>query len=85
MGIVGLTNSCASSLAGYGNMVIVKHAGNFSTVYAHNRKNRVRVGQFVEKGQVIAEVGQTGRATTPHVHFEVRRDGKARNPLDYLR
>lgn len=73
-----------NSLAGYGNMIIVKHAGNLSTVYAHNRKNLVRMGQFVKKGQVIAEVGQTGRATRPHVHFEVRRDGRPRNPLEYL-
>jgi murein DD-endopeptidase MepM/ murein hydrolase activator NlpD len=71
-------------LAGYGNMVIIKHMGDLSTVYAHNRKNLVRTGQFVEKGQIIAEVGQTGRTTAPHLHFEVRRDGEPRNPLDYL-
>lgn len=73
-----------ATLAGYGNTVIIKHAGAFSTVYAHNRRNLVRVGQFVEKGQPIAEVGQTGRATAPHLHFEVRRDGSPRNPLEYL-
>ena len=73
-----------NKLAGYGNMVILKHAGKLSTVYAHNRKNLVRIGQFVEKGQIIAEVGSTGRTTAPHVHFEVRRDGRPRNPLDYL-
>ena len=74
-----------NSLAGYGNMVIIKHPGSFSSVYAHNRRNLVQVGDFVEKGQVIAEVGQTGRASTPHLHFEVRRNGKARDPLQYLR
>ncbi len=74
-----------SGLSGYGNMVIVKHTGNLSSVYAHNRKNHVKVGDFVEQGQRIAEVGQTGRATAPHLHFEVRRDGHAVNPLDYLR
>jgi murein DD-endopeptidase MepM/ murein hydrolase activator NlpD len=73
-----------NSLAGYGNLVIIKHAGNLSTVYAHNRRNLVRVGEFVERGQVIAEVGRTGRATANHVHFEVRRNGSPRNPLDYL-
>ena len=73
-----------NKLAGYGNMIIIKHAGDLSTVYAHNRKNLVREGEFVDKGQVIAEVGDTGRTTTPHLHFEVRRDGRARNPLDYL-
>jgi len=73
-----------NSLAGYGHMVIVKHAGSYSTVYAHNRKNLVRVGDFVDKGQVIAEVGSSGRTSAPHLHFEVRQDGKPRNPLKYL-
>jgi murein DD-endopeptidase MepM/ murein hydrolase activator NlpD len=74
-----------ASLAGYGNMVILKHAGRLSTVYAHNRKLLVRVGDFVEKGDAIAEVGQTGNATTPHLHFEIRAVGAARDPLDYLK
>ncbi len=73
-----------NKLAGYGNMIILKHAGKLSTVYAHNHKNLVRLGEFVEKGQIIAEVGSTGRTSAPHVHFEVRRDGRPRNPLDYL-
>lgn len=74
-----------NSLAGYGNMIIIKHAGILSTVYAHNRRNLVKVGEFVERGQVIAEVGRTGRASAPHLHFEVRRRGHPANPLDYLR
>lgn len=73
------------SLAGYGNLIIVKHAGKVSTVYAHNDRNLVKVGDFVKKGQVIGEVGRTGRATTNHLHFEVRRDGRPRDPLQYLR
>lgn len=73
-----------SSLAGYGNMIIIKHAGDYSTVYAHNQRNRVKVGDFVEQGQVIAESGKTGRASAPHLHFEIRRDGAALNPLSYL-
>jgi murein DD-endopeptidase MepM/ murein hydrolase activator NlpD len=71
-------------LAGYGNLIIVKHTGRYSTVYAHNRKNLVRQGEFVEKGQVIAEVGDSGNATSPHLHFEVRENGSPRNPLGYL-
>jgi murein DD-endopeptidase MepM/ murein hydrolase activator NlpD len=73
-----------SGLAGYGNLVILRHAGRISTVYAHNRRNLVRVGEFVERGQVIAEVGESGNATTPHLHFEVRRDGSPIDPLRYL-
>ncbi len=73
-----------ASLSGYGKLIIVKHAGRLSTVYAHNRKLLVRVGQFVEKGDAIAEVGQTGNASVPHVHFEIRSDGSPRDPLGYL-
>lgn len=72
------------SLAGYGHMIIVKHVGAYSTVYAHNQRNLVKVGDFVEKGQVIAESGKTGRASAPHLHFEIRRNGGAVNPLSYL-
>jgi lipoprotein NlpD len=71
-------------LAGYGRVVILKHSGKYSSVYAHNRKNLVRKGAFVEKGQVVAEVGSSGRASGPHVHFEIRRDRKAKDPLAYL-
>jgi len=71
-------------LGGYGNVVIVKHPGAFATVYAHNRKNKVKKGQKVGKGHVIAEVGATGRATGPHLHFEVRREERPRDPMRYL-
>ena len=71
-------------LGDYGKVVIVKHAGRYSTVYAHNRRNRVRKGEFVEKGQVIAEVGKSGNASGPHVHFELRRDRRPQDPLLYL-
>jgi len=71
-------------LGDYGNVVIVKHAGRYSTVYAHNRRNRVRKGEFVEKGQVIAEVGKTGNASGSHLHFELRRDRRPEDPLLYL-
>jgi murein DD-endopeptidase MepM/ murein hydrolase activator NlpD len=74
----------AGWLGGYGRVVIVKHRGTYSTVYAHNSRNHVRKGQFVETGQLLAEVGATGRATGPHVHFEIRRDEKPLDPLRYL-
>lgn len=69
---------------GYGNIVIVKHAGRYATVYAHNRRNLVRPGEFVEKGQPIAQVGDSGNASAPHLHFEIRRDRRAQDPLLYL-
>jgi len=71
-------------LRGYGNVVIVRHGGGYLTVYAHHRTNLVKEGQSVRQGEVLAEVGQTGRATGPSLHFEVRKDNLARNPLRYL-
>ena len=69
---------------GYGKMVIIKHAGHLTTVYAHNDKNWVKKNMQVKKGQKIASVGSTGRSTGPHLHFEVRNDTHPKNPLNYL-
>jgi murein DD-endopeptidase MepM/ murein hydrolase activator NlpD len=71
-------------LGDYGRVVILKHAGRYSTVYAHTHRNLVRVGEFVEKGQVIAEVGKSGNATGAHLHFELRRNRRPQDPLQYL-
>lgn len=68
----------------YGRVVKIEHEGGFVTVYAHNRDNGVDVGQWVATGQHIATVGQTGRASSPHLHFEVRHDGRVVNPLYLL-
>jgi murein DD-endopeptidase MepM/ murein hydrolase activator NlpD len=70
---------------GYGLMIIIKHPGNLTTVYAHNSRNLVKKGSKVKRGQMIARVGKTGRASGPHVHFEVRNDAHAKNPLLYLK
>jgi murein DD-endopeptidase MepM/ murein hydrolase activator NlpD len=74
----------SNQLRGYGNIVIIRHPRGFASVYSHNRKNLVREGQRVSKGDIIAEVGSTGRVTAPHLHFEIRKNNIARNPLDYL-
>ncbi|MFN3660977.1 MAG: M23 family metallopeptidase, partial [Brevinematales bacterium] len=71
-------------LKGYGNVVIIKHEGDFFTVYAHNKLNTVKEGDFVKKGQEIGKVGMTGNASTPHLHFEIRRRTQALNPLIFL-
>ena len=74
----------SNQLRGYGNIIIVRHPRGFASVYSHNRKNFVREGQKVSKGDVIGEVGSTGRVSAPHLHFEIRKNNVARNPLDYL-
>jgi lipoprotein NlpD len=74
----------SDQLRGYGNMVIVRHSGGIVSVYAHNQVNLVREGQHVARGEVIARVGSTGRVTGPHLHFEIRKDNLAQDPLLYL-
>jgi murein DD-endopeptidase MepM/ murein hydrolase activator NlpD len=68
----------------YGEVVKIAHADGFSTLYAHNRRNFVKVGDRVTAGTVIAAVGRTGDATGYHVHFEIRRRGLPQNPLALL-
>jgi murein DD-endopeptidase MepM/ murein hydrolase activator NlpD len=70
--------------SGYGKIVEIRHADGLETRYAHNSRNLVSEGDLVTKGQVIAKLGSTGRSTGPHVHFEVRRGGKAIDPMRYL-
>ncbi len=71
-------------LGDYGKVVVIKHAGDYRTVYAHASKILVRKGQFVEKGDRVALVGSTGRSTGPHLHFEIRRRTSPRDPMLYL-
>ncbi|MCL4676886.1 MAG: M23 family metallopeptidase [Pararhodobacter sp.] len=71
-------------LKGYGNLVIVRHEGCWATVYAHNEKNLVAKGDFVTQGQVIARVGNTGRTSGPHLHFELRCGKVPRDPTPPL-
>jgi len=68
----------------YGNVIVVEHPDYIMTVYAHNEKNLVAVGDVVKQGQIIGTVGSTGNATAPHVHFEYRIKGKAINPRKVL-
>jgi len=75
----------AGKKSGYGYFVELTHADGLVTKYAHNKKIFVRVGDLVEKGDVIGLVGSSGRSTGPHVHFEISRNGKSLNPSKYLK
>ena len=68
----------------YGYCVFIDHQNGFVTVYAHCSKLLVKAGQSVAKGETIARVGNTGRSTGPHVHFEIRHNDQTVNPLNYI-
>jgi murein DD-endopeptidase MepM/ murein hydrolase activator NlpD len=69
---------------GYGEMVEISHGGGYTTRYAHNDENLVKMGDLVKKGQVIASMGSSGRSTGPHVHYEVYKHGRPVDPASYI-
>lgn len=69
---------------GYGKLVVVSHGYGFSTLYAHNSKILAKVGQHIKRGQTISQVGNTGRTTGPHLHYEVKLNGHPINPVKYI-
>lgn len=70
---------------GFGMLVEINHGNGYSTRYAHNMENLVRVGDEVKKGQAVALMGNSGRATGPNLHFEVLHDGQRVNPVPFIR
>lgn len=76
--------SFVGPLAAFGNVVFINHGHGFTTFYAHASTTRVKEGQQVNRGQVVAYVGTTGRTTGPHVHYEVQVNGATVNPLKYI-
>ena len=71
--------------SGYGNVVIIDHGGGFETYYAHLNRRRVVVGETVARGDRIGDMGNTGRSTGVHLHYEIRKDGVAVNPMTYIK
>jgi murein DD-endopeptidase MepM/ murein hydrolase activator NlpD len=71
-------------MRGYGRIIVVDHGEGFHTVYAHNTKNMVKKNQKVSRGEVIAKVGSSGRSSGPHLHFEIRKNNKVRDPALYI-
>jgi murein DD-endopeptidase MepM/ murein hydrolase activator NlpD len=75
----------SSSRYGFGKLVEINHGNGYATRYAHNSENLVSVGEEVRKGQTVALMGDTGRATGPNLHFEVLQNGKRVNPVTFIR
>lgn len=74
----------AGTMNGYGKIIIIKHSSGYETRYAHLDKIGVRKGQYVKTGELIGKTGQSGRVTGPHLHFELRKNGKILNPMKYM-
>jgi murein DD-endopeptidase MepM/ murein hydrolase activator NlpD len=80
----GVVELARPSNKGYGNLLKVQHSFGFMTMYAHLQKFKVRSGQFVQKGELIATCGNTGNSTGPHLHYEVRFLGRVLNPQSFI-
>ncbi len=74
----------ARSRKGYGNQIEIDHGYGYITFYAHIKDFKVKKGDVVKRGQLIATIGNTGKSTAPHLHYEVRKDGRAINPIYYF-
>ena len=79
----GVVKSADNSLSGYGNHIEIKHGFGYLTLYGHLSKYKVRRGQRVKRGDIIGYVGSTGRSEAPHLHYEVHKDGKTVNPINF--
>lgn len=80
----GVVVYSGSEIGGYGNITVIAHKNGFFSVYAHAKTNLTHQGQRVYRGQVIAQIGMTGRTTGPHLHFEIRKNGEAIDPTTFL-
>lgn len=82
--VAGGTVVLSGEQRGYGQIVVIRHDAHVETAYAHLDRRRVERGEVVRRGQRIGDLGQTGNATTPHVHYEVRLRGTPVDPAAYL-
>ena len=79
----GIIERADNNASGYGNHIVVRHGFGYETLYAHLSKYNARAGQKVNRGDIIGYVGSTGRSEAPHLHYEVHKDGKVVNPLNF--
>ena len=80
----GVVAYAGNELPGFGNLLLIRHAGGYTTAYAHSARILVRRGQRVKRGQIVARAGSTGGVDRPQLHFEIRKGSKAVNPLRHL-
>lgn len=80
----GKVISVKKSKRGYGNQIQIDHGFGYITFYAHLKDFKVKKGEVVKRGQEIASIGNTGKSTAPHLHYEVRKDGRAINPIYFF-
>ena len=74
----------ADPYGGYGNLIVVQHESGLTSHYGHCQSIKVQPGQVITAGHILGTVGRTGRVTGPHLHFEIRMDGKAQDPEKFL-
>ena len=79
----GVVTRADNSVSGYGNHIVIRHGFGYETLYAHLSKYKARAGQRVKRGDIIGYVGSTGRSEAPHLHYEVHKDGKVVNPINF--
>ena len=80
----GVVASADRSKAGYGNQIVIDHGFGYKTMYAHLQSFKVRAGEHVKRGQIIGTVGSTGKSTSPHLHYEVWKNNKPVDPINYF-
>ena len=80
----GTVAYAGNELRGFGNLLLIRHAGGWMSAYAHNETLLVSRGEEVARGQIISHAGSTGSVNSPQAHFELRRNGKPVNPVKYL-
>ena len=79
----GIVTQADNKASGYGNHIVIRHGYGYETLYAHLSKYNCKAGQRVKRGDIIGYVGSTGRSEAPHLHYEVHKDGKVVNPLNF--